>query len=190
MKTNLSKEMDSEMLFDLIRKANRDKDAAFELGAMYLNGNKVCQDTQRAIFYFQQASRLGYSGVEAIYAYLYKCGAPNFEPNLLKAAACFEYAGLYASDDVEMDEPLLWEAVNLWLYGGDKETPLNEENGVELLEIMCERGMPYAMFLMGEAYAKGLWGENKDEDVANEWYHKSAELGCDAAKGALTDLPF
>ncbi|KAB6222906.1 SEL1-like repeat protein, partial [Bacteroides xylanisolvens] len=57
MKTNLSKEMDSEMLFDLIRKANRDKDAAFELGAMYLNGNKVCQDTQRAIFYFQQASR-------------------------------------------------------------------------------------------------------------------------------------
>ena len=47
MKTNLSKEMDSEMLFDLIRKANRDKDAAFELGAMYLNGNKVCQDTQR-----------------------------------------------------------------------------------------------------------------------------------------------
>ena len=37
---------------------------------------------------------------------------------------------------------------------------------------------------------KGLWGENKDEDVANEWYHKSAELGCDAAKGALTDLPF
>ena len=90
MKTNLSKEMDSEMLFDLIRKANRDKDAAFELGAMYLNGNKVCQDTQRAIFYFQQASRLGHSGVEAIYAYLYKCGAPNFEPNLLKAAACFE----------------------------------------------------------------------------------------------------
>ena len=34
------------------------------------------------------------------------------------------------------------------------------------------------------------WGKNKDEDVANEWYHKSAELGCDAAKGALTDLPF
>ena len=36
MKTNLSKEMDSEMLFDLIRKANRDKDAAFELGAIYM----------------------------------------------------------------------------------------------------------------------------------------------------------
>ena len=67
MKTNLSKEMDSEMLFDLIRKANRDKDAAFELGAMYLNGNKVCQDTQRAIFYFQQASRLGHSGVEVLH---------------------------------------------------------------------------------------------------------------------------
>ena len=41
MKTNLSKEMDSEMLFDLIRKANRDKDAAFELGAMEIKFAKI-----------------------------------------------------------------------------------------------------------------------------------------------------
>ena len=68
MKTNLSKEMDSEMLFELVRKADTDKDAAFKLGVMYLNGNNVCQDTQRALFYFQQASELGHSGVEAIYA--------------------------------------------------------------------------------------------------------------------------
>ena len=31
MKTNLSKEMDSEMLFELVRKADTDKDAAFKL---------------------------------------------------------------------------------------------------------------------------------------------------------------
>ena len=42
----------------------------------------------------------------------------------------------------------------------------------------------------GGSLCKRIVGENKDEDVANEWYHKSAELGCDAAKGALTDLPF
>ena len=191
MKTNLSKEMDSEMLFDLIRKANRDKDAAFELGMLYLNGNKVCQNTQRAIFYFQQASKLGHSGVEAIYAYLYKCGAPNFEQNPLKAAECFEFAGLYiANNAVETDETLLWEAVNLWFYGGEGETPLDEKRGVELLEIMCERGVPYAMFLLGETYAKGLWGKTKDEDAAHGWYRKSAELGCVAADKALSDLPF
>ena len=179
------------MLFDLIRKANRDENAAFELGVMHLNGNKVHQDTQRAIFYFQQASELGHSGVEAIYAYLYKCGAPNFEPDLLMAAACFELTGLYfGNNDGETDETLLWEAVNLWLYGGEGETPLDEKRGVELLEIMCERGMSYAMFLMGETYAKGLWGKTKDEDIANEWYRKSAELGCVAANGALSDLPF
>ena len=85
----------SVKLFDLIRKADTDKDAAFELGMLYLNGNNICQDTQRALFYFQQASELGHLGVEVIYAYLYKCGAPNFEPNLIKAAESFEFAGLY-----------------------------------------------------------------------------------------------
>ena len=63
----------SVKLFDLIRKADTDKDAAFELGMLYLNGNNICQDTQRALFYFQQASELGHLGVEVIYAYLYKC---------------------------------------------------------------------------------------------------------------------
>lgn len=177
----------SVKLFDLIRKADTDKDAAFELGMLYLNGNNICQDTQRALFYFQQASELGHLGVEVIYAYLYKCGAPNFEPNLIKAAESFEFAGLYIDDT---DETLLWEAVNLWFYGEEGETPLDEKRDVELLEIMCERGVSYAMFLMGETYAKGLWGKTKDEDVANEWYHKSAELGCVAADLKLSGLPF
>lgn len=191
METKLIKKMNSEMLFNLVRKADSDKDAAFELGMLYLNGNKVCQNTQRAIFYFQQASKLGHSGVEAIYAYLYKCGAPNFEQNPLKAAECFEFAGLYIGNNaVETDETLLWEAVNLWFYGGEGETPLDEKRGVELLEIMCERGVPYAMFLLGETYAKGLWGKTKDEDAAHGWYRKSAELGCVAADKALSDLPF
>lgn len=191
MKTFEKQEKYSVKLFDLIRKAGKDENAAFELGMLYLNGNNVRQDTQRAIFYFQQASKMGHLGVETIYAYLYKCGAPNFEPNLLKAAECFEFAGLYIGNNaVVTDETLLWEAVNLWLYGGEGETPLDEKRGVELLEIMCERGVSYAMFLMGETYAKGLWGKTKDEDIANEWYQKSAELGCIAAGLELSGLPF
>lgn len=191
MNSIIREESNSVKLFELVRKANTDKDEAFKLGVMYLNGNNVYQDTQRALFYFKQASELGHLGVEAIYAYLYKCGAPNFEPNLLAAAGYFEYVGLCIGDENPgTEENFLWEAINLWLYAGEGETPLDEKRGVELLEIMCEKEIPYAMFLMGEAYAKGLWGKTKDEDVANEWYHKSAELGCVAANVVLSDLPF
>ena len=85
---------------------------------------------------------------------------------------------------------LVYFSIIIYIYGEEEETPLDEKRGVELLEIMCERGVSYAMFLMGETYAKGLWGKTKDEDVANEWYHKSVELGCVAADLKLSGLPF
>ncbi len=153
MKTNLSKEMDSEMLFELVRKADTDKDAAFKLGVMYLNGNNVCQDTQRALFYFQQASELGHSGVEAIYAYLYKCGAPNFEPNLFKAAEYFELAGFSHNGDEVVDETLLWEAVNIWFNGGIAGTALSEQRGLDLLDIMEEKEIYYAAKVVQDFHA-------------------------------------
>ena len=169
-------EMPSAKLFDLIKKADANKDASFELGMMYLNGNQVRQDTQRAIFYFEQASKQGHLGVDAVYGYLYKCGAPNLEPNPLKAAESFEFAGLYTGyNAILTDETLLWEAVNMWLYGGEGKTPLDKERGVDLLRAMCARGVSYAMVLMGEIYSKGLWGVAKDKNVANKWYRKSEE---------------
>lgn len=171
-------EMPSAKLYDLIKRADTDKDAAFELGMMYLNGHQIPQDTQRAMFYFEQASRLGHLGTDAIYGYLYKYGAPNLAPNPLKAAECFEFAGLYTNyNGVLTDETLLWEAVNLWLYGGKEKTPLNKERGVDLLKAMCARGVSYAMALMAEIYSKGLWGIAKDENAANKWYYKS-QLAC------------
>ena len=55
--------LDSEYLLSLMKQANTDKDAAFELGKQYMNGTKIPQDTRRVLFYFQQATDLGHSVV-------------------------------------------------------------------------------------------------------------------------------
>jgi len=186
MENKKEQTLDSEYLLPLMRKANTDKDAAFELGKLYLNGTKLPQDTQRALFYFQQATDLGHWGSQAISGYLYKVGAFDLTPNLLKAAELFEIASMTVPDD----EVLWWEAVNLLLYGGDGGTPLNEDRGVRLLKILCQMQIPYAVFLLGEAHEKGLWGITEDRDEATRLYHESAELGCNAAIWLLkNELP-
>lgn len=46
--------LDSEYLLSLMKQANTDKDAAFELGKQYMNGTKIPQDTRRVLFYFNR----------------------------------------------------------------------------------------------------------------------------------------
>lgn len=179
---------DAGAIFNLIKSANTDKDVAFKLGIMYLNGEGVKQDTQKARFYFEQAAELGHLGVGALYGFLYKYGAPNFAKDLEKAAICFEVAGLFSEP---MDEALLWEAINLYLYGGKNGEPLDEKNGFGLLLSMGENyNIAYAQYLLGEVYGQGLWGQEKNEDKANEWYTKAEEQGCAEASLALSGLPF
>lgn len=102
---------------------------------------------------FSTGSELGHSGVEAIYAYLYKCGAPNFEPNLFKAAEYFELAGFSHNGDEVVDETLLWEAVNIWFNGGIAGTALSEQRGLELLDIMEEKEIYYAAKVVQDFHA-------------------------------------
>lgn len=122
-------------IFNLIKSANTDQDAAFKLGQMYLNGDGVKQDAQKAKFYLEQAEELGHSEVSALYGFLYKYGASGFVKDLAKAAGYFEVAGLFSEP---MDEALLWEAINLYLYGGENGEPLDEKYGFGLLLSMRE----------------------------------------------------
>ena len=156
--------LDSEYLLSLMKQANTDKDAAFELGKQYMNGTKIPQDTRRVLFYFQQATDLGHSESQMISGYLYKVGAWDLKPDPLKAA-----------------ELLQWEAINLFLYGGIGGTPLNEYRGVSLLVFMSQLEIPYAMYLLGKAHENGLWGVSKDKEEAIRLYRESANLGCTAA---------
>lgn len=169
--------LDSEYLLSLMKQANTDKDAAFELGKQYMNGTKIPQDTRRVLFYFQQATDLGHSESQMISGYLYKVGAWDLKPDPLKAAELF----VCASMTNPSDEIVQWEAINLFLYGGIGGTPLNEYRGVSLLVFMSQLEIPYAMYLLGKAHENGLWGVSIDKDEAIRLYRESANLGCTAA---------
>ncbi len=174
----------SNYLLSLIKKANTDKDAAFKLGMLYMDGIKIPQNTLRAIFYFQQATKLGHSNSQALCGYLYKNGATDLKPDLLKAAEFFEDAALKSGDEL-----LFWEAINLWLFGADGKTPLDGQRGIRLLAYMNYiMENPYSMFLRGEACRKGLWGEPKNIDEAKMWYRYAANLGYQPALSILRTL--
>lgn len=178
------KNFSSSYISSLIRKANTDKNAAFELGMLYMDGIKIPQNALRAIFYFQQATKLGHTNSQALCGYLYKNGTTDLKPDLLKAAEFFEDAALKSGDEL-----LFWEAINLWLYGKNGKTPLDGQRGIRLLSYMDHiMENPYSMFLRGEACRKGLWGEPQNMDEAKIWYRYAANHGYQPAISALKTL--
>lgn len=173
----------------LLQLSETNKEAAFKLGLMYLNGDGVSQNTQRARFYFEHASSLAwkehaengnswlvsYQELEAVNGFMFKYGKPDLAVNLKDAAWFFEMAGWYGET---IDEPLMWEALNLYLFGGKDRTPLDVRLGFGYLLSMAEDcNIGYAQYLVGMAYEKGLWGQEVNAEKAKEWYAKANQQG-------------
>ena len=75
--------LDSEYLLSLMKQANTDKDAAFELGKQYMKWHKnYLKIPEEYSFYFQQATDLGHSESQMISGYLYKVGAWDLKQTL------------------------------------------------------------------------------------------------------------
>ena len=53
------------------------------------------------------------------------------------------------------------------------------------LSDLREKRSPYALYLTGEIYHKGLYGETVDLEVAYKFYQEAAELGCKEAEEVL-----
>ena len=53
------------------------------------------------------------------------------------------------------------------------------------LSDLREKRSPYALYLTGEIYHKGLYGETVDLEVAYKFYQEAAELGCKEAEAVL-----
>lgn len=170
----------SAILLGLIKKANTDKDTAFELGLMYLQGKEVLQDTHKAIIYLEQAERLGHSGAYSALGFLYMYGAPNLEEDLLKAATFFSHDWFCFSN-----EDSLKEAFNLFLYGGKANEPLCIQCALNNLSELRRIKDPYALYLTGEIYHKGLYGKTIDLEAAYRLYQEAADLGCEEAEEVL-----
>lgn len=176
-------------LFNLIKNTDTDSEAAFTLGMMYLKGLNVEQNTHKAMFYLNQARSLGHDKADITFAYLYKYGAPDLEKDPLEAAEFFRCAALFSKDGFKelafVDEDALWEAFNLFLYGGESRKPLCVRSALSVLSDLREKRSPYALYLTGEIYHKGLYGETVDLEVAYKFYHEAAELGCKEAEEVL-----
>ena len=177
-------------LFSLIKNTDTDPEAAFTLGMMYLKGQKVEQDTHKAMFYLNQARNLGHDKADITFAYLYKYGAPDLEKDPLEAAEFFRCAGLHDSHGFKkyIEEDALWEAFNLFLYGGESRKPLCVRSALSVLRDLSNKKSPYALYLTGEIYAKGLYGETENLEVAYKFYQEAADLGCEEAERVLSKI--
>lgn len=127
------------------------------------------------------------------FAYLYKYGAPDLEKDPLEAAEFFRCAALFSKDEFKelafVDEDALWEAFNLFLYGGESREPLCVRSALSVLSDLREKRSPYALYLTGEIYHKGLYGEDIDLEVAYSFYQEAADLGCEEAEEVLNLKP-
>ena len=135
---------------------------------------------------------LGHGKADITFAYLYKYGAPDLEKDPLEAAEFFRCAALFSKDGFKelafVDEDALWEAFNLFLYGGESRKPLCVRSALSVLSDLREKRSPYALYLTGEIYHKGLYGETVDLDVAYKFYQEAAELGCKEAEEVLNEI--
>lgn len=133
-------------LFNLIKNTDTDPEAAFKLGMMYLKGQNVEQNTHKAMFYLNQARNLGHDKADITFAYLYKYGAPDLEKDPLEAAEFFRCAALFSKDGFKelafVDEDALWEAFNLFLYGGESRKPLCVRSALSVLSDLREKKEP------------------------------------------------
>ena len=142
------------------------------------------------------AESLGFRGqltLDFPFAYLYKYGAPDLEKDPLEAAEFFRCAALFSKDEFKelafVDEDALWEAFNLFLYGGESREPLCVRSALSVLSDLREKRSPYALYLTGEIYHKGLYGEDIDLEVAYSFYQEAADLGCEEAEEVLNLKP-
>lgn len=171
-------------LFGLIEKAKTDSDVAFELGMMFLQGKEVPQNTNKAISYLEQAGKLGHPIAYSTLGFLYMYGNSNLEQDPWKATGFF-------IDDWQFfdNEDSLWEAYNLFRYGGKSNEPLYIYSALSLLYELSKRKSPDALYLTGEIYHKGLYGEDIDLEVAYSFYQEAADLGCEEAEEVLNLKP-
>lgn len=160
-----------EQLFRLIVHANENGNSAYELATMYLHGIGLPHDEQKAFYYLRHAMDLGNEKAVELFGLIYKYGEWDFRRNALKAAQYFEEAYInYNQNDIS-----LYEALNAYFYG-DSGKPLDVEKGIGLLEIAAyENG--FANYFLGNIYSQGLYGVEKNEEMAEKYYLLANEKG-------------
>ncbi|KAK8837928.1 hypothetical protein M9Y10_035870 [Tritrichomonas musculus] len=189
-------------------------EALIGLGAIYLFGSDVEQDTQMAIQYFEKAAKENNSNGYMRLADMYYNGK-YVEANYQKAKEYFEKAAELKNSDALIGLGMLYShgfgvkrdykkameyferssnlnnsssfmyRGNLYLHG--QGVKRNYKMAKELFEISAQKGNYNALIALGILYLRG-YGVEKDIKKAIQYFQESASKGSSGAKIFLGDL--
>lgn len=137
-----------------------DSDAMKAIGDAYLDGTGVSKDYGQALMWFVKAERNENKDAD---------DAIQVTLNMIKTGV---------EEGVVECQNALGQAL-LYGYG----IPENEPEAIKSFRMAADAGCADAMANLGLCYEKGYGGLEKNEEVAFEWYMKSAKLG--SSRGEL-----
>lgn len=162
------KKIDSGNVFDLIERANTDRNAAYSLGTMYLRGDgEHSLDAQRAFYYLRRSMDLGCVSAAVLLGFMYKYGEWGFPRDKVMATHYL----LYAHSLDPHDEIILYELLDMYFHG-DSGKPYNTGGGMQILEFAVEENETYSAFasyLLALIYHEGRYGIKKNLKKAEKY---------------------
>lgn len=183
--------------------ADGNAEAAWNLADLYIQGTLVPRDLEEALVYIQLAARNGNVRAQNELGRFYAEGLANLPVNKgealywwLQAAGAGDETAQAAEQDVQLEEPELYEEVKRFLgvveraREGDSQARLeagqglrlgypvarNDEEALRWFTLAWEEGdkLPQAAFELAQMYQKGE-GVEKDEAKAMELYGAAAQ---------------
>lgn len=153
--------------------------AQFHVASLYAKGEGGPQDQQQATYWFNQASENGYGPAQHSLAARYLTG---------KGTALDLDRGIFwlkrAADQHDTDALRDLGFMYFQGMGVDKDY----QQARDLLLLPAEDGSALALFLLGEIYAQGGYGINKDVRQAKKWYRQAQNMGYKQAAEQLQQL--
>jgi TPR repeat protein len=147
--------------------AQGNPNAMYNLGLMYVDGDGVEQDYEKAAEWLEKAAKGDLAPAQYDLAALYKEGI-GVKQSLSTAAFWLQKAAEAGMTNAELE-------LGIALYLG-KGVEKNEKLGFEMFRRSAEKGNPVAQNRLAHAYAAGL-GTEHDPVEAAKWHMLSREFG-------------
>lgn len=183
--------------FELFREAHKNgfPFGTFELGKCFRDGRGINQDIGEAMRLFHDAGQAGLGDAWISLGHMHENKNnkyPKLEKNMREAISCYQEGDKLEchSATKELQRCLPWRSSAV------RPRPVyrysqGSQNEMDQIVHHASLDEPEAMFLMGEAFAKGTPPAKEiNRDVAYEWYDKAAEKGHKGAKERMAALLF
>ncbi|MCB1680813.1 MAG: SEL1-like repeat protein [Rhodospirillales bacterium] len=154
------------------------KEAQHDMGAIYVAGDLVKRDLNRAVFWFQEAADNGVANAKYNLGVLYHQGL-GVKADLNKALSLY-------SEAAEMGHPEAQYNLGIAYIGGIG-FPYDPVKAARNFESSANKGVKEAAYNLGLIYENGLLGKPQP-DEALMWYKQAADQGSPEAKAALEQL--